>query len=184
MRPELIENPTFLRYYEKWQRDPKSIVFAAISEIFRSHNLLEDAIKIAQEGLNHHPNLISGRLALAKALLAKGETTLAHEQASLVLVLMPSNEDARKIISSGNKTSRRIETTIFDEEDDITEEAVLADMEDETVETSISEETPWQTMTMAGILESQGHFDRARRIYKAILERDPANEGARKALNK
>jgi len=46
MRPELIEDPVFLRYYEKWQKEPSSVVFAAISEIFRTHNMLDEAVQV------------------------------------------------------------------------------------------------------------------------------------------
>ena len=53
----------------------------------------------------------------------------------------------------------------------------------EMVEDEDSPATPydceaWNTVTMAKILESQGHFARARRIYRAILEKDPENKTA------
>lgn len=177
MRPELIENPTFLRYYEKWQRDPTSIVFAAISEIFKKHNMIDDAIKIAIEGLKHHPSLVSGRLALAKAYLAKGEERLAKEQAALVLTIMPSNEEAKQLVNPQSAG-----TTAFENVEEITEDMPMSDVEDDEETDLISDNAAWHTMTMAQILESQGHFERARKIYRSILEKDPHNQAARQKL--
>ncbi len=41
----------------------------------------------------------------------------------------------------------------------------------------------WQTVTMAKIYSSQGHDEKARKIYQAILTRDPTNEAARSGLD-
>ena len=40
----------------------------------------------------------------------------------------------------------------------------------------------WQTVTMAKIYAGQGHMEKAREIYQAILEREPNNEDARQGL--
>ena len=39
-----------------------------------------------------------------------------------------------------------------------------------------------QTLTLAEIYAKQGYLDEARDIYRAILEREPENETAQKAL--
>lgn len=198
MRPELIENPTFLRYYEKWQRDPSSIVFAAIAEIFRSYGMFDEAIKIAETGLAYHPNLVSGRIALAKAYLAKKDTERAHSQARFVLEQVADNEEAKKILgmSEWNKESgladaaANIDKFVKEFEDDITEDMPLSEVDDtielspEAVEgESVIDSPAWHTVTMAQLFASQGHVERARRIYKTILERDPSNEDAKKGLS-
>jgi tetratricopeptide (TPR) repeat protein len=186
MRPELIENPTFLRYYEKWQKDPSSVVFAAISEIFRAHNMIDDAIKIAVQGLRHHPDLVSGHIALAKAYLAKEDQKQAIASAETALKLSPSNIDAKNILSGLGLTQSQANNIPVEEE--ITEEAPIEIMEDDEMALSAenlpSEHEAWHTVTMAKILETQGHFDRARKIYKSILEREPDNEAARHELTK
>lgn len=223
MRPELIENTAFLRYYEKWQKDPTSVVFAAISEIFRDHGMLDEAVKIAKEGLKHHPQLVSGQIALAKAYLAKGEMLLARQYAQSVLERMPDNEEARRILTmNGHRlpdvskvpspgttlvtaSNVRMELTGFEDEE-ITEEMPIVpiDMDDPIMKacppegtdaspqeaedgedqepSSVADSDAWHTMTMADILKKQGHFERARRIYKKILEKDPDNKDAIEAL--
>ncbi len=207
MRAELIENPTFLRYYEKWQNDPTSVVFAPISEIFRTNGMIDDAIKIAEEGLKHHPTLISGHLALAKAYLEKGEKILAKDHAIMALEIIPTNAEAKKILDailSLKQEMANITTTVitmpkeeFSEEEEITEDMPLSSVKvlasesleeemEESVEKeeerSISDHEAWYTVTMARILAAQGHTDRAKKIYKIILDREPANAEAQREL--
>ncbi len=100
MDPRLVENPTFLRYYERWQADPKSVVFAAISEIFRGYGMFDEAIRVAEEGLKYHPNFVSGRVALGKAYLAAGDFGKAKEEALRVLNAAPNNHEAAAIIEA------------------------------------------------------------------------------------
>ena len=166
-----MENPVFLRYYEKWQRDPTSVVFAAISEIFRAHGMADQAVEIALAGLSHHPNLVSGRLALARAYLARGEVEAARKEALLVLNNVPDNEDAKAMAASV-------------EEDEITEETKLPPVEDETDGIPASDDKAWHTITMARILKSQGYFAKAKEIYEAILKRDPNHKEAKSAIEK
>ncbi|PIR18286.1 MAG: hypothetical protein COV46_00690 [Deltaproteobacteria bacterium CG11_big_fil_rev_8_21_14_0_20_49_13] len=203
MRPELIEDQTFLRYYEKWQKDPTSVVFAAISEIFRSYGMISEAITVAKEGLKHHPDLISGQLALAKAYMASGEAVLAKRYAALVLEKMPTNLEAKKILSSGVTTQVMIvpDRTAEEIEEEITEDMPLsavagntepkpashskADLNKEhgpTDDSLVFNTDVWHTVTMADILKSQGHFQRARMIYKKVLEREPDNNEALSGL--
>jgi hypothetical protein len=40
----------------------------------------------------------------------------------------------------------------------------------------------WNTVTMANIYASQGHFEHARQIYRTILTSEPDNTAARKGL--
>lgn len=173
MHPKLIENSTFLRYYEKWQADPTSVVFAPISEMFRTCGLIDDAIKIAIEGLKHHPELVSGRVALAKAYLAKGETSHAREQAGLVLEKIPANEDAKRILKqlTGEYVPEASGDTHL-----IPEIKCVSPG-------SVSDHKAWYTITMAQILAEQGHADQARKIYNEILKKEPDNIEARKKLD-
>lgn len=181
MRPELIENPVFLRYYEKWQKDPTSVVFAAISEIFRTHGMIDQAIEIALAGLKHHPNLVSGRLALARAYLARGEAETARKEALLVLNDVPDNEDAKAIAQFPDNFI--LPTTVVEGEE-ITEETALPPIEDEIDGTPASNNKAWHTITMARIFKSQGYLAKAKEIYEAILKRDPDHEEAKNAVAK
>jgi tetratricopeptide (TPR) repeat protein len=175
MHTKLTENPTFLKYYAKWQSDPTSVVFVGISEMFRTHGLVDDAIKVAEAGLKRHPGLISGRLALAKAYLANNDKKKAREQAISVLGLMPNNETAKEILAD------KYNENDIDFEEEVTEELPLVAVEDES---PAFDSKPWHTVTMARILTAQGDIERAKNIYASIIANEPDNETAMDELSR
>lgn len=218
MRQDLIENPVFLRYYERWQANPTSIVFAPIAEILRNHGMIDEAINIAEEGLKHHPDLISGRIVLARAYLSKRRFEDSRAQAFMILGLVSSHSEARAVLQDISDaegvtkvkpiiaTVTNIETyrqatpranpisesrfDIF--EDEPTEDMPISEVPLTADELSFLEEggnshsdsEVWHTVTMAKILASQGHFSRARKIFKKIIEKDPNNEEAKAELGR
>lgn len=157
MHPELLNNSLFLRYYNQWQQDPTSIVFAPIAEYFLSYGLTDDAIRVCLAGLHHHPDLVSGRLSLAKAYLRKKEFSKAKNELRRVLNLVPNQSKALELF---NQLSQQ--------------EPAPSQPEPET--------TRWQTITMAKIYTAQGHCDQARQVYQAILAKDPQNQEAIQGL--
>lgn len=156
MHPELLANSIFLRYYNQWRQDPTSIVFAPIAEFLLQYGLVDDAIRICLQGLQHHPDFVSGRFSLAKAFLKKKEYQRAKEELKRILHLVPKHEKALELFHQ-------------------TEEAIPFVPEPQA---------PWQTTTMAKIYMAQGHRERAREVYQSILAKDPDNEEARQGLSK
>jgi hypothetical protein len=76
---------------------------------------------------------------------------------------------------------------VFNDEEEITEEVDIAAYIDErqrldshrrTSSASVSPQDSWNTITMARIFVSQGHYDKAATIYDSILTRDPGNHSA------
>ncbi|MDO8527345.1 MAG: hypothetical protein Q7T03_06650 [Deltaproteobacteria bacterium] len=156
MHPDLLNNSIFLRYYNTWQADPHSIVFAPIAEYLQLYGMFDDAIRICEAGLKNHPRLISGRLALAKAYMRKKEWPKAEGELRFVLKIIPNQEKALEFL----KTVER--------------ELLPAEPEKKTA--------TWETVTMAKIYAMQGHTHRAREVYKNILNLDPSNEEAVQGL--
>jgi len=76
LTPELIE-----RYQLEYARDPKSKVFAPLSEAYRRMGLVEEALRIAENGVRAHPEFASGRVAFARILIEKKR----YEEASAQL---------------------------------------------------------------------------------------------------
>jgi len=54
------------------ERDPASIAFAQLAEEYRRAGQLEEAVQTCQAGLAKHPEYISARVTLGRALLALG----------------------------------------------------------------------------------------------------------------
>jgi len=202
MHPELLNNSLFLRYYNQWLERPDSIVFAPIGEFLIGHGHLDEAIKICREGLKNTPNSVTGRMVLAKALIKSDKLDEADDELRKILSLVPSHTKAQKLrleIELAAKTGAKVtlsEREVLSDDDD--KEAKLAKEEIEEEEEEITAEykmdpnevredekvfPTWQTVTMAKIYSAQGHTDKAREIYRAILSRDPSNEAARSGLN-
>ena len=167
MHPDLLNNATFLRYYSQWQENPKSMVFAPIAEYFQLYGMVDEAIKICLEGLKQNPNLISGHLVLAKAYLHKKDLEKAKPHLHFVLKAVPNHEKALELLKTPPPQP-------------LPACRQAGPSRGEGVRKSASLET----LTMARLFAAQGHADKARQVYQAILKREPANSEALDALQK
>lgn len=154
MHPDLLNNSLFLRYYHQWQDDPTSVVFASIADFLLRYGMLDEALKVCREGLKHHPQLISGQLVLAKIHLTRGNFEEAEETVQKIVERQPHHGAALQILYQVREACHR----------------------------EIEIPHHWQTITMARIFMAQGHMDKARQIYEAILQGEPMNEVARQGL--
>lgn len=98
MHPELLNNPTFLRYHEIWQRDPKSLVFAPLADFFCQHKLYADARKVCEAGVKHNPNSVLAHYSLAKAYLCTREWHSARHEAQWVLARTSDHQGALDVL--------------------------------------------------------------------------------------
>ena len=208
MRPELLNNSLFLKYYHQWLSDPKSIVFAPLAEIFAAYDMIDEALKVCREGLKANPTSVAGRLSYAKTLMKIGDLDAADAELVRVQEFVPSHSKALDLrmdiefMRRGETPQPRAPVMISPQETvPAAQDAVppqeevppLAtatmcatdedDDEERATESSAGDLPAWQTVTMARIFMTQGHLDRARGIYHAILSRDPSHEEARNDLN-
>ncbi len=58
-----------LKYEQIYKRDPRSKIFAPLAEAYRKVGQVEEALKIATQGVHYHPEFAGGRVAFAKVLL-------------------------------------------------------------------------------------------------------------------
>ena len=104
-----VISPEIERHMQILRKDPKSPVFAILSEAYRKGGLLDEAIATAVEGLKHNPNYISGRVALGRAYFDKGEMDKAVEEYQPVAVSAQNTQDRvdRDHGNTGNGQDRR-----------------------------------------------------------------------------
>lgn len=201
MHPDLLNNPIFIRYYKRWQEDPESILFVPIAELFLKYGMAREAVKICREGLKKFPDIVSGRLALAKAYFAQSDWKRSCEEVERVLKMVPGQPQALELKTkismkvgtqesdlNENVLPKPLKYDVFDDDEEITEEVDMEVFVDDMKDTAGFEEggefENWNTLTMARIFASQGHYDRAVKIYGSILERDPENRAAADELNR
>lgn len=156
MHPDLLNNSHFLRYYNLWQEDPSSIVFAPIAEYLLSYGLIDEALKVCLTGLQYHPQLVSGHLILAKIYLRQKKWDEVRKETQIVLNLVPNHEKAVELQNS---------------------------LEQPPPPPVLKKAASWETVTMAKIYAAQGHVDQAAEVYQTILSREPHNEEAKRGLS-
>ena len=180
------------RYQEILARESSSLVFAALSEAYRKTNMLDQAIAVCKKGLHHHPGFLSGRVALARAYVDKGETDRAAKELERVILTAPDN-----LIAQGLLLSIYEEKHDWDNLEKTVHRILSVDPQDEKARKS------WQTLrkqptthenapaagsgeivtqTLAEIYASQGYYDKAFDIYRKLSVREPENPNLHERL--
>ena len=91
---ELIE-----QYQKLYEQDPKSKVFAALSEAYRKLGMLQEAKEIAENGVKYHPLFSSGRVALARIYIDLKQYQKAIDELGRTIKLTPENLLAHNLLS-------------------------------------------------------------------------------------
>jgi len=78
-------------YIEMLVKDPYSTVFAALSDIYRTFGLHEEAVAVAQKGSEMLPAYAPGFVALGRALAEKGDPAAASYAYQQALTFDPVN---------------------------------------------------------------------------------------------
>jgi len=229
MHPELLNNPAFVRYYEAWQLNPASLVFAPIAEFYCQYKLYADARRICEAGVRANPQSVIAHYTLARTYVHTREWHAARHEAQWVLSRVPQHSGAMdvlrkvdqalsgqrlRVVESQPKSAPvPVQVTVQPEipvvpeakapmvytqpaepEDFETVVIALPPPEAKPVEetpvqakpkkrrATVIKPAPWHTVTMAKIYAQQGHFIKARTIYKTILNLDPENHEAKTGL--
>src|SRR5881396_3691245 len=81
------------RHEERLARDPASLAFAQLADLYRKAGRTQDAIALCRQGLTRYPHYTTARLILAKAWLA--EERLDEAAAELATILEHSPKDVQ-----------------------------------------------------------------------------------------
>jgi len=79
-------------------RDPSSIAFAQLAEELRRSGAWQEAVDVCRSGLALHPNYLSARVTLGRALLELGALDDARTELEAVLPHAPDNLAARRAL--------------------------------------------------------------------------------------
>jgi tetratricopeptide (TPR) repeat protein len=86
-------------YLKKFQEDPKSKVFAPLSDAYRKAGLVEEALKIAEEGLRFNPSYNPGKMAHARALFDLGQYESVLKEMLPIIEEQPDHLGAHKLVA-------------------------------------------------------------------------------------
>jgi predicted Zn-dependent protease len=99
VKSKLKSYPQIYSYLKKYQEDPTSRVFAPLAESYRKAGLIDEAIEIARDGIKHHPQFLSGRVVLARALFDKQLYQEVIDELSPIVQDIPDNLIAQKLLA-------------------------------------------------------------------------------------
>ena len=80
---------------ETLAKNPDSLVFASLAELYVEQEMIDQAIKMCLSGLRFHPNYLNGHRVLAEAYLAKKMIQSAKAEYERILELNPTDEAIR-----------------------------------------------------------------------------------------
>lgn len=84
-------SPDLQKLEEKLRKDPHSKLFFPLSEEYIKAGRLQEAITLLRTGIKAHPDFLSARVALGKALLSKGQSEEARQEFEQVVTANPDN---------------------------------------------------------------------------------------------
>ncbi len=91
-------NPRIDELRKKLEKEPQSRLFAQLAEELRKEGDLEEAIRVAREGLQKHPSYPSARMTLGRALFDTGDRQSARAEFEQVLKGAPDNILASRLL--------------------------------------------------------------------------------------
>lgn len=186
---------------ERYDRARDSRLFAPLADAYRKNGDIDKAIEVLERGLERMPQYASAHVILAKCYYDKGATERAKAEFRRVLELDAENlvalkfmgdillaEDKRpeaaecyRKLLAVDPTNAGVARALKEMEASfVVKEIDLAD------ERKTRDERPRElaTMTLAGIYAAQGYYNKALRIYRDVLDREPANTEAKEMVAK
>ena len=95
----MSEHARIVELRRRVQADPASIAFAQLAEECRRAGDNDQAVSICRAGLNVHPDYLSARITLGRALSELGRLDEAHAELFIVLNAAPDNLAANRAIA-------------------------------------------------------------------------------------
>lgn len=177
---------------ERFKKAPDSRLFAPLADAYRKNGEIDKAIELCEKGLERFPDYASARVIMGKCFYDKGATERARGEFARVLEVDPDNMVARKymgeILLAENKKEEAaghfrhlLSIDPTNEEASKTLEEIESQFKVKEIDLSdrkhVKDERPGElaTMTLAGIYAAQGYYNKALKIYRDILHKEPEN---------
>jgi tetratricopeptide (TPR) repeat protein len=184
------------RQEERLQRDPASLAFAQLADLYRKAGRIQEAIHLCQDGLARYPHYTTARLILAKALLAEGQLDPALAELTAILQLSPKDLQSHRLAAEIHRRRGRLDAAVEHLEaamrldpGDRESRALLGLLRAEAptggqadgLARVLADDT-FATVTFSRACLDQGLAEEAAQIFGRILRRDPDNAEARAGL--
>ena len=182
------------RQQERLQRDPTSLAFAQLADLYRKAGRTRDAIALCRDGLARYPHYTTARLILAKASLAEGDLDGALAELSAILEASPRDVQSHRLAAEIHRRCGRLDQAVTHLEaatrldpGDRESRALLALLrasapgEASGLHRVLADDT-FATLAFGSLCLEQGLLDEAASIFTRLLRKNPEHSQAREQL--
>jgi tetratricopeptide (TPR) repeat protein len=182
------------RQEERLQRDPTSLAFAQLADLYRKVGRTREAVALCRGGLARYPHYTTARLILAKALMAEGELEAALGELTAILEVSPKDLQSHRLAAEIHRRRGGVDAVVAHLEavtrldpGDRESRALLgllrtgAAAEPDGLGRVLGDDT-FVTTTFGRVCLDQGLPEEAAHVFTRLLRRDPNNSAAREGL--
>ena len=184
------------RHEERLARDPESLAFAQLADLYRKAGRTGDAVTLCREGLHRWPHYTTARLILAKTLLADGQLGPALAEVDAILQTSPKDVQCHRLAAEIHRRAGRLDAAVAHLEKavgldpgDRESNALLALLRADTAAPGeggglarvLSDDT-FVTLSFGKLCLDQGLADEAAIVLTRIVRKWPDNTEARERL--
>ncbi len=183
------------RHEERLARDPSSLAFAQLADLYRKAGRTQDAIALCRQGLARYPQYTTARLILAKAWLAEARLDEAGAEIRAILDQTPKDVQCLRLAAEVERRQGHIDgaadyldRVVKLDPGDRESRALLGFLradpaagEGAGVARVLRDET-FATLTFGAACLEQGCLDEAAAVFTRLLRKDPDNLRAREGL--
>jgi tetratricopeptide (TPR) repeat protein len=184
------------RHEERLARDPDSLAFAQLADLYRKAGRAAAAINLCRDGLQRWPHYTTARLILAKSLLADGQLEPALAEVDAILQTTPKDVQCHRLAAEVHRRAGRLDAAVAH-----LEEVVGVDPGDRESSTLLSllradagapgeagglgrvlADDTFVTLSFGTLCLEQGLADEAALVLTRVVRRSPDNAQARERL--
>ena len=193
-----VEDPALAaairRQEERVRRDPVSLAFAQLADLYRKAGRTAEAITLCHEGLARFPHYTTARLILAKAYQAQGDFERALAELAAVLELSPRDVQPHRLAAEIHRRCGRLDQAVTHLETVVALDP--GDRESRSLLTLLRASGPGEasglrrvladdtfvTIAFGSLCLDQGLLDEAASVFTRLLRKDPDHSEARERL--
>jgi tetratricopeptide (TPR) repeat protein len=192
---ELALAAAIRRQEERLAKDPTSLAFAQLADLYRKAGRPADAIATCRAGLLRYPHYTTARLILAKTLLAESDPAAALAELETILQVSPKDVQCHRLAAEAHRRMGRLDAAVR-----ALEAAVALDPGDRESRALLSllrvdagagetggvarllADDTFITAVFGDVCLDQGLADEAAVVFTRMLRQDPDNTEARERL--
>ncbi|HEV8586433.1 MAG TPA: tetratricopeptide repeat protein [Methylomirabilota bacterium] len=100
------------RYEERLAKDPASLGFALLADLYRKAGRVDDAVAVCRDGLIRHPHYATARLILAKALVTRQDFAGALTEIEAILRVNPKDVQCHRLAAEVHRRLGRLDDAV------------------------------------------------------------------------